>query len=108
MFRKLAVATYSIARLALGHRLLRSDDKRAWPEAVENIRLASEEIPDALSELSGHYFYGRGMKTDRARGVELFVRVAEAGSIAVCYFAGNGQFYGRNPVTLSDDEEGAR
>ncbi len=48
------------------------------------------------------------MNTDRARGVELFVRATEAGSITVCYFAGNGQFYGRNPVILSDDEEGAR
>ena len=96
VLRKFAAAGDHLARFALGCRLLRSGDKGAWLEAVENIRLASETITDALSELDSRYFYGKGVETDRARGIELFVRAAEAWSVVGCYSAGNELMYGRN------------
>ena len=71
-------------------------DKSNDKEMFENLMKASiSGHADATNLLGDCYYYGIGVEQDKKKGVDMFIKAAEMGSILGCFSAGNELLLGK-------------
>lgn len=69
----------------------RSDNK----ESFEHLRIGAEnDVPIAVEHLADAYYNGKGVEKDIAKGIELYEKAADLGSIEAAFAAGNENMAG--------------